>query len=127
MNESSTMTGDQAAAVNADFRSSRWKFRIVVAAMTVASVLCGSAATSWSAPLGGRAASPSAPVQVADPAAPRMTSPPSSPDLAAMEDAYASREASAKNLENFRGGDVVIIGSTGLILVLLIIVILIAI
>ena len=47
------------------------------------------------------------------------------PASPSVEQGYASREASAKGLENFKGGDVVIIGSTGLILVLLIILIII--
>ena len=38
-------------------------------------------------------------------------------------EAYAAREASASGLESFKGGDIVVIGSGGLILILLIILI----
>ena len=41
-----------------------------------------------------------------------------------MDQSYASREAEAKSLESFKGGDVVIIGSTGLVILLLVILIL---
>lgn len=41
----------------------------------------------------------------------------------AVGEAYAAREVSARGLESFKGGDVVIIGSGGLILILLIILI----
>jgi hypothetical protein len=37
---------------------------------------------------------------------------------------YAQREAKTQGLENFHGGDVVIIGGTGLVIVLLIVIIL---
>jgi hypothetical protein len=39
----------------------------------------------------------------------------------AEEQSYAAREASAKDLENFKGGDLVIIGSGGLVIVLLVV------
>ena len=42
-----------------------------------------------------------------------------------LGDAYAAREASSKSLESFKGGDVVVIGSGGLVLILLIILIII--
>jgi hypothetical protein len=41
-----------------------------------------------------------------------------------MDQTYAAREADAKSLESFKGGDIVIIGSTGAIIVLLVILIL---
>jgi hypothetical protein len=37
---------------------------------------------------------------------------------------YADREANARELENFKGGDVVIVGSAGLVVVLLLVIIL---
>jgi len=41
-----------------------------------------------------------------------------------MDETYASREAEAKSLESFKGGDIVIIGGTGAVIVLLVILIL---
>ena len=41
-----------------------------------------------------------------------------------MDQTYAAREADAKSLESFKGGDIVIIGSTGAVIVLLVILIL---
>jgi hypothetical protein len=41
-----------------------------------------------------------------------------------MDQTYAGREADAKSLESFKGGDIVIIGSTGAVIVLLVILIL---
>lgn len=119
-----TTTSDRTPAANAVYRPSRWKSRVLIAAMTMAAVLCGGVASSSATQQSftGRV-----PVQEGDPASSRSTAPASapasSPDLAAMEGSYASREASAKNLENFRGGDVVIVGTTGLIIVLLILLI----
>jgi len=46
------------------------------------------------------------------------------PTATSLADSYAAREANARDLENFRGGDVVIVGTTGLIVVLLVIIIL---
>jgi hypothetical protein len=43
-----------------------------------------------------------------------------------IADQYAQRETSARNLEQFKGGDVIIIGSTGVIVVLLLLIILLA-
>jgi hypothetical protein len=41
-----------------------------------------------------------------------------------IAETYADREANARDLENFKGGDIVIIGSGGAIVLLLVIIIL---
>jgi hypothetical protein len=48
---------------------------------------------------------------------PAMTTP------TTLKETYAAREVSAKNLEKFQGGDVVIIGSTTALVVLLVVLI----
>ncbi len=52
----------------------------------------------------------------------RSSAPSAAPSV--DDDSYAAREAKAKSLETFKGGDVVVIGSTALIIILLVVLIL---
>ena len=101
-------------------RRSRRGYSILTMVMAVALCLCGVQATSEAGQPGPLVTSPEGPATAATSPA-GESAVPASPSV----EGYASREASAKGLENFKGGDVVIIGSTGLILVLLIILIII--
>lgn len=99
--------------------------RMAIVTTAIAAVLlCGGRASAWAASAG--APTPPA-TQVAagtsegssnrgmTPAA--TTAPP-------IADSYAKRETNARNLEQFKGGDVVIVGTTGVVVVLLLLIIL---
>jgi hypothetical protein len=98
---------------------SRGRYRILTAVMVVALAVCGVQATS-------RAGQPG-PLVTSSEGRGTGATPTSGPSTAtespATEGDYASREASAKGLEDFKGGDVVIVGSAGLVIVLLVILI----
>ena len=96
----------------------RSRYRLLTFALALGVYLCAGQATSQAAQPPVAAAAP-----VAQSSAP-ATSHPSSPAPGSAE-SYAAREVSAKDLENFRGGDIVIIGSTGAIILLLVLLILI--
>ena len=75
--------------------------------------------TSWAKQPGSGRATASVTTEGSEPGARRDRAP-----TPTVEEGYASREAEAKSLESFKGGDVVIIGSAGLIIVLLVLLIL---
>jgi hypothetical protein len=96
----------------------------LTAVFAVAFALWGGRTNAWAASTGSPSrTSPAAQTTSAD-SRPTLAHVPQSPGSASLEDSYASREASSKNLEQFKGGDVVIIGSGGLVIVLLVILIL---
>jgi hypothetical protein len=101
-----------------DIRIFRKQARGLATAIAIAVVLLGAQATSFAA--GGKelAAAPAArtdrPTTAPDEAATAVRSP-------SMDQRYAARETKSKQMEDFKGGDVVIIGSGGLVLVLLIV------
>src|SRR4051812_47207037 len=105
-------------------RDSRWRDAIVTAVVTAMLVLCSGRGSAWAMdkPAPAPSAAPATAAIGEGPASgATATEAPTGPSLA---DTYAAREASARDLENFRGGDVVIVGTTGLIVVLLVIIIL---
>ena len=105
--------------------AARCRDAIVTAAVAAMMVLCTGRGSAW-------AADQRAPTPSAAPATAAGTSEgPASgaavaegPIAASLADSYAAREANAQDLQNFRGGDIVIVGTTGLIVVLLVIIIL---
>jgi hypothetical protein len=103
-------------------RTGRCRIAIVTTAIA-AVLLCGGRASAWAASAG----TPTPPAAQAgegtsEGSANRgMT--PAATTPSPIADRYAERETSARNLENFKGGDVVIVGSTGVIIVLLLIII----
>jgi hypothetical protein len=100
---------------NNEKRTARYRNALVSAAIATI-VLCGGRASAWAASQGVPPA-PAASTEAATSG--RGTTATTAPALAGN---YADREASARDLENFKGGDVVIIGSTGLIVVLLVVI-----
>jgi hypothetical protein len=94
-----------------------WSF--VAAFAAVALISLGAQDVSWAKPADEIAVSPAAASALPRDGLGQISHAPPS-----MEDTYAAREATSKNLETFKGGDVVIIGSTALIIVLLVILIL---
>jgi hypothetical protein len=110
-------------------RCFRQRVKNLSAAVAVALTLLAGQAASWAGQPGSPAGA--AAVQAADAKSivpqEQTSSPISSTDETGRT--YASREAAAKTngLENFKGGDVVIVGAGGLIVVLLIILIIVAI
>jgi hypothetical protein len=106
--------------------TSRCRHRILRAVIAMTLGLCGVQATSWA----NQAGAAGAPVAAAEGArrgnlpSPGSTASQAAPQPSSVDQTYAAREASAKDLAQFKGGDVVIVGSTGLIIVLLVILIL---
>jgi hypothetical protein len=103
------------------FRST---LQVMAGIVALALVLTSGRASCWAATQPAAAATASDPV--GSRSAQSETAAASSPAAgtpASTADGYAAREAQAKDLENFRGGDVVIIGSTGVIIVLLVLLI----
>ena len=86
----------------------RKQARRLATAIAIAVVLLGAQATSWAAV--GNELAPASVVQT--------TTAARSPSL---DQRYAARETKSKQIEDFTGGDVVIIGSGGLVLVLVIV------
>ena len=101
-------------------RSFRKPRRNLATAITLAVTLLGTQVASWAA---GGSARNAAPVAEADHAASAPNEAAPAPRSPSMDQTYAARETKTKGLETFKGGDVVIIGSGGLVLVLLIILI----
>ena len=101
----------------------KWR-HLLMAVLVVAFVLFGGRATSFAnqpaastAAFGGK--TEGAGLGSATQSVPPLSRSPS------MDETYAQREAAAKDLEPFKGGDLVIIGSGGAVIVLLVILILI--
>jgi len=105
-------------------RSTRFRTAIVSAAIA-AVLLCGGRASAWAASTGIPIPAAQANGATSRGSSQRGTAPAASTS-SAIADRYAERETSARNLEQFKGGDVVIITSTGVIVVLLLIIILLA-
>ena len=103
-------------------RAARCRSAIVAGAIAVI-VLCAGRGSAWAAS-NGPPAVPAVPAcaTAAESSSNLETTPPAT--AAPLASRYADREARARNLENFKGGDVVIVGSTGVIVVLLVIIIL---
>lgn len=98
---------------------SRTRSSYLAAVVALALVTLGAPAASWAKSAAEAAASPSMAREHAVASARELSNdPPPS-----LDDTYAAREAKSKNLEAFKGGDVVIIGSTTVIIVLLIVLI----
>jgi hypothetical protein len=101
------------------FRST---LQVMAGVVALALVLTSGRASCWAAQSAAAASDPvgsrSAPSETAAASSPAAGTP------ASTAEGYAAREAQAKDLENFRGGDVVIIGSTGLVILLLVLLIL---
>jgi hypothetical protein len=102
----------------------RCRNAIVSVAVAAMMVLCSGRGTAW-------AADKSAPTPSAAPETAGTRDGPASGVTVAegattpsLAETYATREANARELQNFRGGDVVIVGTTGVIVVLLVIIIL---
>jgi hypothetical protein len=102
------------------FRST---LQVMAGVVALALVLTGGRASCWAAQPAS-AATASDPVGRSTPSQTAAASSPAAATPASTADGYAAREAQAKELENFRGGDVVIIGSTGVIILLLVLLIL---
>jgi len=100
----------------------RYRNLLVTAAIAIV-VLCGGRASAWAA--GKGMAAPPAGADIAEVSSTRGTAP-GAPMAPKMAEKYADRETSARDLEKFKGGDIVIIGSGGAVIVLLLIIILIA-
>jgi hypothetical protein len=84
-------------------------------------MVLGAQAPSWAKPVGKpMAAEVGASPSGAEPVA-LSPAPSSAPS---MDETYGAREAKSKPLEQFKGGDVVIIGSTGVVIILLVLLIL---
>ena len=102
--------------------TSRNRRHVLTTVMVVASVFLGARGTSWATQPERPAKAPVV-RQAGGEAGPTVNFA-AEPRAASLEETYASRETSAKDLEPFKGGDLVIVGSGGLVLVLLIILIL---
>ncbi len=103
----------------------RYRNAIVTAAIAIV-VLCGGRASAWAAGKGVPAPpAASTGTDIAEISSTRGTAPGAAMAPKTAEK-YADRETSARDLEKFKGGDIVIIGSGGAILVLLLIIIIIA-
>ena len=91
--------------------------------LTLFSVVLGGQAASWANQSTAPIAAPRSPVT--EGAATEASS--SAASSSSIDQTYAARESQAKGLEQFKGGDIVIVGAGGLIVVLLIILILVTI
>jgi hypothetical protein len=103
-------------------RSARCRNAIVTAAIAVV-VLCGGRASAWAASNG----SPTPPAVSAGASSAQGSArgpPQAATPAPPLADRYADRETNARDLEKFKGGDVVIVGSAGVIVVLLLLIIL---
>jgi hypothetical protein len=98
------------------FRAHSWYW---TAAIAIAVMLLGAGATSWAASGKDSAAAPASQLDRPAPLSGEAAAahPPS------MDQRYAARETNSKRLETFKGGDVVIIGASGLVIVLLVVLI----
>jgi hypothetical protein len=103
-----------------DTRISRTQSRCLAAALAIAVMLLGAEGTSRATAGESGAASAG---QVDDTAA-GPSAAAKAPLLPSMEERYGAREATSKKLETFKGGDVVIIGSSALVIVLIVVLVL---
>ncbi len=103
-------------------RAARCRNAIVTVAIAVI-LLCAGRASAWAA-TSEMPAPPIAPVAAGSPQGPSTRGTPATTNAPLVAGSYEDREANARELENFKGGDVVIIGSTGLVVVLLLVIIL---
>ena len=101
-------------------RMARCRYAIVTAAIAGV-LLCGGRASAWAATSSGTPAAQVGENPSASSSSRATT--PAAPTSSSVADRYAQRETSARNLESFKGGDVVIVGSGGVIIVLLLIII----
>jgi len=106
-------------------RTARCRNAIVTAAIA-AVLLCGGRASAWAANAGTPTPPATQPSTATSTSSSNRGPTAAATTSSAIADQYAERETSARNLEQFKGGDVVIIGSTGVIVVLLLIIILLA-
>jgi hypothetical protein len=102
-------------------RAARCRNAIVTVAIAVI-LLCAGRASAWAAT--SEMPPPISPVAAGSSEGPSTRGTPATGHARSVAESYADREASARNLESFKGGDVVIVGSTGVIVVLLVIIIL---
>ena len=105
-------------------RTARCRNAIVTAAIA-AVLLCGGRASAWAASAGTPTPPATQASAVTSPVSNRGATP-AETTSSPIAERYAERETSARNLEQFKGGDVVIIGTTGVIVVLLLIIIILA-
>lgn len=108
------------------FFTSLFRRLLPVSAAVVVTLTFGTA-DAWAKANAAPVAGSTPPVETAETTLARLAAELPFAGQVPMDDAfveYAQREARNLGLENFHGGDVVIIGSTGLIIVLLIILIL---
>jgi hypothetical protein len=96
-------------------RSRPWATAIAVAAM-----LLGGETASWA---GGASEPLAAPAGQTEHVAAASKEAATAPRPPSMDQRYAARETNSKKLETFKGGDVVIIGASGLVVVLLVVLI----
>jgi hypothetical protein len=97
--------------------AARFRNALVTAAIATI-VLCGGRASAWAASKG----MPTPPVASTDTGTSDRGTTSAATTATAPAGNYADRETSARDLENFKGGDIVIIGSTGAVLVLLVVI-----
>jgi hypothetical protein len=102
----------------------RWYRPILTAVVVLVLALTGGRASCWASPAAAAAPRGAEPAGQPTPPASPATSAAAPGASASVGQTYASREANAKSLQNFQGGDIVIIGSGGLVLVLVILLIL---
>jgi hypothetical protein len=82
-------------------------------------MVLGAQSPSWAKPVGKPMAS-----EVSPSGAGPVALSPAPSSAPSMDETYGAREAKSKPLEQFKGGDVVIIGSTGVVIILLVLLIL---
>jgi hypothetical protein len=102
--------------------SARCRNAIVTAAIAIV-VLCGGRASAWAAGK-GMPAPPAVSASTATIESGTNRGTPAATAASPMTDSYADRETSARDLQKFKGGDVVIVGTTGVIVALLVVIIL---
>ena len=109
-------------------QTSRAPWSYVAAFMAVLLISFGAQSSSWAKPAGEIAGSPTTASDLPRARLEQISNAPSNSSSNApstMDSTYAAREAKSKNLETFKGGDIVIIGSTTVIIVLLVVLVLI--
>jgi hypothetical protein len=94
-----------------------WSFVAAFAAFALISL--GAQNTSWAKPIDEIAVAPTTANAPSRDGLEQTSHAPQS-----MEGTYAAREAKSKNLESFKGGDVVIVGGSVLVIVLIVVLIL---
>jgi hypothetical protein len=99
----------------------RKQSRYLTTVVAIAVLLLGAQATSWAAGGSDPGATPAA---EGDRAAPGPNAAATALGPTSMDQSYSARETKSKGLETFKGGDVVIIGSGALVIVLLVLLIL---